>query len=195
MSETKHPGVILLQELQRVPWLPRYDDQNVKEVKQILHDLVLQSNQMIKQLKGAKEEERKLFDPYFVIIFTRIQQNRRILQAYFDYRMRRIQLVKWEIGYLPEHLKGKLHSQEERFYRQYSQIVVKYCESLGDLELTNDIFPPKSVTVCVRALKTMDSVIDHFGKPMDIQKDSQMSMNKIDAEPLIRQGVLEHLPT
>lgn len=108
--------------------------------------------------------------------------------------MRQICLVRWEIGNLTKQLSEKMHPEEIAYFKKYSQCVFDYCEALGGLELTKDIYPPKTVAVKARVLKDIGQITDRYGHPVLLSKDTEVSLNRTDAEQLIRQGSLQHIP-
>ena len=97
------------------------------------------------------------------------------------------------MGNLTAPLKQKLNESEIEFFNKYSQCVFRYCAALGGLELSTDLSPPKSTTIRARVLKEMGQIMDIYGKPIQLIKDTVITLNRTDAELLIRQGVLQYL--
>ncbi|VEL23416.1 unnamed protein product [Protopolystoma xenopodis] len=63
----------------------------------------------------------------------------------------------------------------------------------GCLDLTQAQYPPKALLVEVRCLIDYGEFETEDGTVIDLSKGSQHSMIRSDAEPLIMQGILEHI--
>ena len=102
-------------------------------------------------------------------------------------------MVRWEVGNLTPNLSNFLTEEERQFFNDYSKCVFDYCLDLGGLELTTDICPPKSTTIRALVLKDVGSVLDRYGKTLQLQKNTVVTVNYTDGEEYIRQGILQHL--
>lgn len=56
-----------------------------------------------------------------------------------------------------------------------------------------DLHPPKELFIMVRVLQGVGEIMTENGTIM-LEKDSQHFLRRSDVEPLIRQGILEHIP-
>jgi hypothetical protein len=103
--------------------------------------------------------------------------------------------VKWQIENLNDTLLSSLNPEEIAYFEEYTQLLSEYFESIGELELTKIMSPPRDVsTVCVRANKSVGSIYTTSGD-CRIEKDTEIKMRWYDAEPLIRQGILSIVET
>jgi GINS complex subunit 1 len=60
-------------------------------------------------------------------------------------------------------------------------------------EILQDLHPPKELFIQVRVLQGVGEIMTENGTIM-LEKDSQHFLRRSDVEPLIRQGILEHIP-
>ena len=74
---------------------------------------------------------------------------------------------------------------------------IVFVSSLGHgsgLDLMTDTEPPKSLYVEVRCLKDHGQLETDDGHFIELKKNTQHYLPRTLCEPLIRQGVLEHVP-
>lgn len=120
-------------------------------------------------------------------------RNKRCLLAYNHHRLNALETLFWETGntVLDRAYAERLADREIDYYRDYQQLVADYMDEL-DMDLLVDMQPPKDLVVEVRALQDHGEVSTEFGS-LHVVKDSTHFMRRADAEPLIRQNVLEQL--
>lgn len=128
-----------------------------------------------------------------VMVYMRsIYRNKRCVLAYLMNRLRRIQAYRWETGTVAvSHLADNLSASEASFLTQYNKLLGAYGDSV-ELDLTADAQPPKDLYVEVRVLADCGSVVTDSG-PVTLKPGTAHFLKRADVEPLIRQGLLEHV--
>lgn len=126
-----------------------------------------------------------------------LERNQRCLLAYTWNRMQQIRQMRWEFGsILPTDIKENLSDSEMKWFSNYSKSLAMYMKSIGPqhgLNLTQYIKPPKKLYVEVRSLVDYGKLELEDGEVLILRKNSQHLMPHSESEPLIRQGILEHM--
>ena len=128
-----------------------------------------------------------------------IERNKRCAVAYIAHRADRVRSMRWEFGaVLPQEIKSQLCEPELQFFAKYSRDLAGYMRSLGDgkgLDLLTDLHPPKSLFIQVRCVQDYGELETDDGDVVLLKRNTQHYLPRALCEPLIRQGVLEHVPT
>ena len=96
------------------------------------------------------------------------------------------------------HLDANLVNAELDFFSEYSTLMRNYSRHFDrggsvHIDLTEDQgHPPSDLVIEVRVLKTIGQVFTEEGV-IYLEKGTQHTMHRLDAEPYIRQGKLEHI--
>lgn len=126
-----------------------------------------------------------------------LQRNKRCLLAYLYNRLQRIKEMRWQFGpILPADIKQSLCEPEIQWFNAYSKNLATYMRSIGDglgVNLTGDLKPPKSLYVEVRCLVDYGKFELDGGEVILLNKNSQHYLPRVECEPLIRQGILQHI--
>lgn len=125
-----------------------------------------------------------------------LERNQRCLLAYVHSRMTRIRDYRWQTGsVLPPEFKRSLCEQEVQWFNRYSRTLAAYMRSIGTsgLDLTQHLQPPKSLYVEVRCTEDYGDFEMDDGTVVLLTKNSQHYLLRSQCEPLIRQGILEHV--
>lgn len=105
--------------------------------------------------------------------------------------------MRWEFGaILPDDIKETLCEPEIQWFNNYSKMLSSYMRSIGDgvgLNLTEDLKPPKSLYVEVRCVIDYGKYDLEDGEVILLKKNSQHYLPRAECEPLIRQGILQHI--
>lgn len=128
-----------------------------------------------------------------VLVFHEsVHRNKRCVLAYLMNRLRRIQTYRWEAGAVAaNHLSENMSAAESTFLTQYNKLLGSYCSEV-DLDITADAQPPKDLYIEVRVLADCGSVETDAG-PVTLKPGTAHFLKRADVEPLIRQGLLEHV--
>ena len=111
------------------------------------------------------------------------RRNQRLLTI-LDYR--------WNYGSaLPKGVQDNLSSVEQEFARNYDRLLGSYMGSLG-VDLTSDLQPPKELFVQVRVLRDCGDIYTDDGT-VSLKAQTTHHLRRLDAEPLIRKGLVEHV--
>ncbi|XP_043490985.1 DNA replication complex GINS protein PSF1-like [Polistes fuscatus] len=128
------------------------------------------------------------------IVLTR---NKRCILAYLYNRMRRLRQMRWDLGsILPPEINSNLLNAEIQWFRSYNKSLATYMRSIGDncgLNLTVNMLPPKSLYIEVKCLTDYGKLEIENGQVVTLKKNTYHLLPRVICEPLIRQGVLEHL--
>ena len=162
------------------------------------------------QVRLVLEEMRSLFEsnmrevkssgsvsPAIHMRHAAIERNKRCLLAYISHRAERVRDMRWNFGaVLPPDVKAQLCEPEVAFFGRYSRDLATYMRSIGDgvgLDLMSDLHPPKSLYVEVRCAQDYGELETEDGDVIVLKKNTQHFLPRSLCEPLIRQGVLQHV--
>jgi len=127
-----------------------------------------------------------------------VERNRRCLLAYLMHRAAHVRRMRWQLGaVLPPESKATLCEPEIAFFARYGRDLAAYMRSVGDgsgLDLTADLRPPKSLFMQVRCLQDYGEMETEDGDLIILKKTAQHYVSRALCEPLIRQGILTHIP-
>ncbi|XP_039280782.1 DNA replication complex GINS protein PSF1 [Nilaparvata lugens] len=123
-------------------------------------------------------------------------RNKRCLLAYVWNRMQRLRQLRWEFGsMLPADVKANLNESEMEWIANYGKTLNNYMRTLNQrhgLNLAQNMKPPKSLFMEVRSLVDEGKLETDDGEVVTLKKNSRLLLPWSQAEPLIRQGILEH---
>lgn len=130
-----------------------------------------------------------------------LQRNKRCLLAYLYNRLEQIKEMRWQFGpTLPADIKQSLCEPEIQFFNAYSKNLASYmmsigadCSINGGIDLTSYTKPPKSLYIEVRCLSDYGKFELESGEVVLLKKNSQHYLPRTECEPLIRQGILQHI--
>ncbi|KAL3145013.1 hypothetical protein ABBQ32_003512 [Trebouxia sp. C0010 RCD-2024] len=129
-----------------------------------------------------------------VVHHSSILRNKRLLLAYSQMRLDKIKALRWQGRSLPDDIKNNLSTAELQYFKSYDRLLSRYMrhgEGVGQ-DLTLDLIPPKDPEIQVRALEDYGEMVASNGT-IHFQKNAVFFMAQEDAEPLIRQHVLERM--
>merc|ERR1712216_812558 len=89
------------------------------------------------------------------------------------------------------YLKHRLSQQEKDAAREYDELLQTYMDQVG-LDLTRNMQPPKSVRIQVKVKEDFGELMTESGV-MKLRRNNILFMRRDEVEPLIHQGVLEHV--
>ncbi|XP_008556431.1 DNA replication complex GINS protein PSF1 [Microplitis demolitor] len=126
-----------------------------------------------------------------------LNRNKRCLLAYVYNRMRRLRQARWEFGsILPPEISVNMLSLETQWFQAYNKSLATYMRSIGDnqgLNLTVDMVPPKSLYIEVRCLVDYGKFELDDGQVITLKENTHHLLPRAQCEPLVRQGILEHV--
>ncbi|XP_071479044.1 DNA replication complex GINS protein PSF1-like [Diadema antillarum] len=168
---------------------------NEDGVRQVLEEMKALYDQNQSDVEATVQGEKDLL-PAVQFRHTCLERDKRCLLAYLHNRLRMIRDMRWEFGsVLPADVKYNLSEQEVQWFTRYNKSLASYMRTLGEngLDLTQDRSPPKSLYVEVRCLLDYGEFETEDGSSVVLKKNSQHFLLRSLCEPLIRQGVLEHI--
>lgn len=108
--------------------------------------------------------------------------------------------MRWQFGpILPNDIKQMLCEPEINYFNEYSKNLASYMMSIADgvgnfgIDLTAYMKPPKSLYIEVRCLKDYGRFELDNGAVVFLKTNSQHYLPRCECEPLIRQGILQHI--
>lgn len=126
-----------------------------------------------------------------------ILRNKRCALAYLYNRLQKLKELRWNFGpILNADMKAALCESEIQWFNNYSQLLTNYQLSLSDdlkINLIENTKPPKALFIEVRCLVDYGKLELADGEVINLKKNSQHYLPRIQCEQLIRQGVLQHL--
>lgn len=129
-----------------------------------------------------------------------LERNKRCLLAYLYNRLEHIKEMRWQFGpTIPNDIKQLLCEPEIQFFNAYSKNLATYMIAIGEgcgnfgIDLTSYTKPPKSLYIEVRCLSDYGRLELESGEVVLLKKNSQHYLPRSECEPLIRQGILQHI--
>eukprot|EP01130_Rhizamoeba_saxonica_P006295 TRINITY_DN2506_c0_g1_i1.p1 TRINITY_DN2506_c0_g1~~TRINITY_DN2506_c0_g1_i1.p1 ORF type:complete len:120 (+),score=31.78 TRINITY_DN2506_c0_g1_i1:296-655(+) len=115
--------------------------------------------------------------------------------VYLNERMNSIRNLRWEIGgTLPENIQSKLNESEKTFFDDYNRSLGRYIQSIGDIDLTNNLkVPPQQLYIEVHVLQDFGTLEMEDGTTLVLRKNNRVYLPRSEADPLVKQGILEHI--
>ena len=122
------------------------------------------------------------------------QRSVRALLIYVRARSELVTRLRWELGAaLPPQLAPALAPREQHFLDAYSRALTRYMERVQVDVTAQQQLPPKELLVQVMVLKDAGKVALDDGSALELKQGKRVYLRRQEAEPLIRQGVLQHL--
>ena len=135
--------------------------------------------------------------PAILLRHSALERNKRCLLAYLNDRATKISDMRWQFGpVLPPEVRSHMCEPEMTFFNQYSKDLASYMRAVGDgtgINLTIDQAPPKSLYIEVRCMQDYGELETDDGSIIVLKKNTQHFLPRTQCEPLIRQGVLQHI--
>ena len=132
-----------------------------------------------------------------VLRHSAIERNKRCVLAYLHDRVTKICEMRWQFGpVLPPEIKSQLCEPEVAFFTMYNKDLAAYMRSIGDgmgVDLTTDHAPPKSLYIEVRCVQDYGELETDDGSIIVLKRNTQHFLPRSQCEPLIRQGILQHV--
>ena len=105
--------------------------------------------------------------------------------------------MRWQFGpVLPPEIRSQMCEPEIAFFSQYNKDLAAYMRAVGDgtgMDLTIDQDPPKSLLIEVRCVQDHGELETDDGTVIMLKKNTQHFLPRSQVEPLIRQGILQHV--
>lgn len=196
-------SVQLLRDLKRSNWLPMYDDKTIKEaVDEIDTDMKEMRSMAAAQghddINGFPTEVASGLCLYNFLI----ERNRRCLLAYLNFRLEKIDQLRWEVGlHVPDDKLAKLHENEKQYFHHINECLDRYMKTYvagckETLDLTADAQAPEDMNVQIRVLDDgVGEIMTENSGTLKLKKGWVHMAKRTDVEQLIRAGKVEHVAT
>lgn len=153
-------------------------------------------NAFFRSVSCSSSGDRRLV-PLLGFRHASLQRNKRCLLAYLYNRLQRIKSMRWQFGAtIPDEIKAMLCEPEVQWFNGYSKSLATYMRSIGEgigINLTEELKPPKSLYIEVRCLTDYGKYELENGDVILLKRNSQHYLPRTECEPLVRQGVLQHI--
>lgn len=193
-------SIQLLESLKKSPWLPPFSDKMIKEVaEEMLNDI-----EKIQEIAASHDlDDMSKEDCSAICLYNdTFERNRRCLLAYLNYRLERIEALRFEVGVMvPEGKMQNLHESERQYFHQYNKILDTYMKRYvpnckEPLDLTADAEAPKDPLVQIRVREAgLGDIVTADSGVVHLQKGTMLFVKRTDVEHLIRAGKVEHVRT
>lgn len=158
------------------------------EIKELTEPLI----EIMENHRGELPDLASGYSTGALVYMRSINRNKRCVLAYLMNRLWRIQAYRWEAGTVATaHLAENMSAPETTFLTEYNKLLGAYSDKV-QLDLTADAQPPKDLYIEVRVLADCGSVVTDSG-PVTLKPGTAHFLKRADVEPLIRQGLLEHV--
>eukprot|EP00698_Gefionella_okellyi_P003129 TRINITY_DN12921_c0_g1_i1.p1 TRINITY_DN12921_c0_g1~~TRINITY_DN12921_c0_g1_i1.p1 ORF type:complete len:209 (-),score=39.94 TRINITY_DN12921_c0_g1_i1:83-709(-) len=201
-------AIELIRELQATTALPPYQDEKMRQVMEEmieLYEIVLECVKDLKEREtahnsgkdGLSEEDflstKQILVCRLAVHHEALARNKRCVLAYLNERLNRIRQLRWEVGRaVPKDVRQNMSSDEIKYLSDYSHTLTEYLDFVN-MDLTVDSLPPKTLLISVRVLKEFEQPLMTSSGPVALKKNTVLYLKRGDAEPLIKQGVLQHV--
>ncbi|KNC51977.1 DNA replication complex GINS protein PSF1 [Thecamonas trahens ATCC 50062] len=182
----------VLKELSTATRLPVY---RAKSVSKAVDEVIHLHAEVLAILRERPEAARNDASVTASVIFhhAALLRNKRIMLAYHYHRMQYLQNLRWEVGaILPPDVREATSALETGFFSAYDRLLGDYMTEV-DLNLTEDLTPPKDLFIEVRVVQDAGTIITEAGDELTLTRNSTHYLRRSDVEHLIRQGVVEHI--
>ncbi|KAJ8673326.1 hypothetical protein QAD02_004588 [Eretmocerus hayati] len=186
-------AVKLIQELDQTEDIKPF---NEAIFRQVMEEIQLLYEENSKDVATITEDNTAPRNTVLVRHYA-MARNKRCLLAYIYHRMRRLRQVRWELGsILPQEISTCLLSSEIQWFQSYNRSLATYMRSIGDsgLNIMNDVHPPKSLYIEVKCIQDYGKFEFDDGQVVNLTENTYHLLPRSQCEPLIRQGILEHVP-
>lgn len=182
-------GTVLLQELARAQWLPPWNQSLVSDILSEMEGVRAGIQQYFETRRTPDPADK----PRLLADHTALLRDKRYLMAYVHNRLHKVQDLRWTTGSAVDStLKDLLSAEEIDFFGQYAGLVAHYAGAVG-IDLSADMTPPQDLNVRVRVIKGAGTILLASGASMVLKVGTEHYISRVDAEPLIRGGYLEHI--
>mmetsp|Transcript_37439 Transcript_37439/g.84509 ORF Transcript_37439/g.84509 Transcript_37439/m.84509 type:complete len:212 (-) Transcript_37439:74-709(-) len=194
-------SVQLLRDLKRARWLPHFNEKVIKEViDEIVHD-AKEALDLYNQNSDLEEVPSDLAAG-MLLYNDLVDRNRRCILAYLNYRLDRIEELRWEVGLMvPEEKLERLHDAEKSYLHEYNRLLDKYMSRYvpnckEPLDLIADSQAPEDMNVQIRVKEDgLGEIVTSDSGVVRLRKGYQLFVKRTDIEHLIRAGKVEHVKT
>lgn len=185
-------GLEMLSELSTATRLPPYRGDGIRKVVEEVNALYGEIQSVLGEYGQVAQTNQSIMASV-VYHHASLLRNKRVILAYLHHRMQYLQGLRWEIGaILPEEVRDNASPMEKSFFSGYDRLLGDYMSDL-DLNLTEDLTPPKDLFIQVRVVQDAGTIVTEDGDELTLRKNTTHFLRRSDVEHLIRQGVLEHI--
>ena len=98
MANFGNKAANLLQDLKKAAWLPDFDRQTVQEVQRETNELDKMLDDHVNRYEELIQNQSYPHHANVVILNNLMQRNKRCLLAYQNYRIQKIEALRWDVG-------------------------------------------------------------------------------------------------
>ena len=186
-----------------------------EQVEKVIDEVKYHHNEMQRIMAAASANEgdvdwsRNPEDAGAVLVhYHSLLRNKRLLMAYVHERAVKLRGFRWRAGKaIPPDVQRRMAPEELHFAEQYNLQLSEYMSGrhasddgvdgvdiLGEIDLTLDVvLPPKEPYIHVLVKEDRDDIVTEDGKVIQLKRGSRHFMRRCDAEPLVVEGVLQHV--
>lgn len=194
-------SVQLVQDLKRARWLPQFNDKIIKEVVEEMLNDTREMKNLVRDHNDIETLSPELAAG-LVLHNDLVDRNRRCLLAYLNYRLGRIEELRWEVGLMvPDDKINRMHDSEKQYLHLYNTTLDKYMKQYvpnckEPLDLTADSEAPEETNVQIRvSVDGLGEIVTADSGTVKLRKGYQLFVKRTDIEHLIRAGKVEHVKT
>lgn len=180
----------LVKELKTSKWLPPYNHALIEQIIKEMHQLIDKISEDISYRRDTHVRSIMVHNLY-------IYRNKRAVLAYLNYRLQKLEELRWETGpKVPPHFQNQLSKHEIEYSQGYSALLNAYSKSISkslNLDLTSDRQPPKSLYVEGRVMEDMGEVVLPDTGAVNLKKNSTHLLRRTEAYHLIKQGIVKQV--
>ena len=145
----KLAGEELIKSLTKSHWLPFYDANGIKETAKEMSDHYSRLHRFseLAEMPGADAQQ---YAAAFILYQSSFWRNRKCVLAYLMYRIEKLQNARLQAtDELTDKMREKLSPNEIKYFRQYSDLLESYCDTMK-VDITTGMLPPASTLIDVR---------------------------------------------
>ena len=180
----------LVKELKTSKWLPPYNHALIEQI----------TKETLMIYEKASEDMSYRKDTHSISILLSAMTTKRNIRgvlAYLNYRLQKLEELRWETGpKIPPHFQNQLSKHEIEYFQGYSALLNSYSKSISKtlkLDLTADKQPPKSLYVEGRVMEDMGEVVLPDTGAVNLKKNTTHLFRRTEAYHLIKQGIVKQV--
>jgi hypothetical protein len=152
----KLAGEELLKSLKKAHWLPFYDVNVIRDTAKEMADHFARLNHLssLAKLDGADPQQ---FRAAFMVYQASFWRNRKSVLCYLMYRLEKLHSLRMQVTTdLAPKVKEKLSQNEIKYFKQYSDLLEQYCNTVN-VNITTGLLPPSETLIDVRIHQDFDA--------------------------------------
>lgn len=171
----------------------RYDRDAMSSLKDECNE---RYKEILRLMEGGDAQLSDLDDGVkaaLVVHHQTILRNKQCAQLYIRERMTTLRRLRLEAGAaLPEEIRNNMGQEEKEFFDGYDKLYSSYMRDMR-VDLRTALRPPKDLYIQVRCNADCGELVTTHSGVVKLDKGTTHFLRAADVEPLVSQGLVEHI--